>query len=435
MRSSAGGRLVLLLVILASLRAAHLAAAPGDLDPTFGVDPLWGPGPLGPGMVLIDDEISPLGYVNANGLALQADGRIIVVVGEGTRIRRHLVSGLPDPSFGGGGSVAVGPFREIRDVAVQGNGAIVGVGFAYQPLSAADHYASIVRLLPDGTVDPAFGTAGIVDAPEGWQEELLATVLQEDGTIVAAGRIRGVKERLIVRRWLAGGAADPAFGSRGRVRRRLDRDGGLVHDLVARPGGGLIAVGQSHNKAGVFDAFLGGLLVDGRRDRTLGRRWPLHTHLGFLDDAAAAVLQGDGKLVVAGTTADTAGGEERFLVLRYLMDGSLDPAFGVGGVVTTGFGDDGAEGYGVALQADGKIVVAGGAEPDVALARYLLDGSLDPTFGVGGLVRTPIVLPGVDHAEALAVVVQADGDIVVAGVACPIASECDDHFLARYQGS
>lgn len=122
------------------------------------------------------------------------------------------------------------------------------------------------------------------------------------------------------------------------------------------------------------------------------------------------MVQDDGKIVAAGRS--TTGGAGDFALARYEADGSLDPGFGTGGLVTTDFGgDDFARA--LVLQDDGKLVAAGGSfdGSDFALARYEADGSLDPTFGTGGLVTTDF---GGDD-EAFALVLQEDGRLVAAG--------------------
>ena len=147
------------------------------------------------------------------------------------------------------------------------------------------------------------------------------------------------------------------------------------------------------------------------------------TDFGSTDDFAGAVaIQSDGNIVVAGV-----GSNSNVLIARYLPDGSLDPAFDVDGRVVAAlavpFGDV-AE---VAIQADGRILVAGtsfsGPIPRFALARFLTDGCLDTSFGVNGVVS-----PGFSHTAAPDAIpnsrlddiaLQADGRIVALGFAVP----------------
>jgi uncharacterized delta-60 repeat protein len=118
------------------------------------------------------------------------------------------------------------------------------------------------------------------------------------------------------------------------------------------------------------------------------------TDFGSDDVANGVATQADGKIVAAGYTRDPANGSD-FAVARYNRDGSLDSGFGNGGKVQTDFGGSDDRGSAIAVQADGKIVVAGWAlvpdvtfYTDVALARYNPDGSLDSSFGEGKCSRT-----------------------------------------------
>ena len=135
---------------------------------------------------------------------------------------------------------------------------------------------------------------------------------------------------------------------------------------------------------------------------------------GSYDYAQALVQQADGKLVAAGYSYN--GSNYDFALVRYNSDGSLDTSFGSGGVVTTGVGgsDDGV--HALVQQADGKLVAAGrsnnGSNNDFALVRYNSDGSLDTSFGSGGVVTTAVGGSD-DYAQAL--VQQADGKLVAAG--------------------
>src|SRR5262249_28123526 len=137
------------------------------------------------------------------------------------------------------------------------------------------------------------------------------------------------------------------------------------------------------------------------------------------DYARAVAVQADGKVVTVGMTTTIAGGAD-FAVTRHLRDGTLDPHFGTGGKVVTPIGGEraGDAATAVAIQADGKIVVAGlttqpgGSDIDFALVRYNADGSLDTGFGNGGKVVTSF---GAETDRIHAIAIQADGKIVVAG--------------------
>jgi uncharacterized delta-60 repeat protein len=141
---------------------------------------------------------------------------------------------------------------------------------------------------------------------------------------------------------------------------------------------------------------------------------------GSRERAFDGSIQLDGKVVLSGEII-TANEPERFALARYLTNGSLDPEFGVGGLVITAFGER-AVALSMAIQPDGKIVVVGFSGGKFALARYLTDGTLDPSFGVGGLVTTAFDA----SANASSVAIQSDGKILVAG------HGLNDFILARY---
>jgi uncharacterized delta-60 repeat protein len=135
-----------------------------------------------------------------------------------------------------------------------------------------------------------------------------------------------------------------------------------------------------------------------------------------MDHADGVAIQPDGKIVVAGS-AEGAGGRD-FAVARYHPDGSLDPTFDGDGKVTSDFASSHDQAFAVALQTGGKIVVAGETFPPssdgaFALARYNSDGSLDATFSGDGKVSVNLAVG--ENDAALAVVIQADGKIVTAG--------------------
>lgn len=223
----------------------------------------------------------------------------------------------------------------------------------------------------------------------------------------------------------APGDLDPSFGAGGMV--TTDFAGGFdeAYALVGQPDGKLVAAGLSSGSWALVRYHGNGAL-----DTSFGSGGRVTTETG---EAQAVVLQPDGKLVAAGRTGG-AGGTDIALV-RYNPDGTLDTTFGIGGLVTTDFAAGNDRGWGLVLEPDGRLVAAGrttaGGTWDFALVRYRPDGTLDPTFGSGGRVITDFA-GGSDEAYAL--VRQPDGKLV-AGGSCKLARYNHDGSLDASFGS
>jgi uncharacterized delta-60 repeat protein len=138
------------------------------------------------------------------------------------------------------------------------------------------------------------------------------------------------------------------------------------------------------------------------------------------------IVQPDGKIVICGTRLSNGATGSDFLIVRFTADGALDDGFGTNGLVTIDFdaGSGGDRANGIALQSDGKIVVAGtthGAamqSADFAVARLTADGILDRTFAGSGKTTIAFNLDdGVGDDQVDAVAIQPDGTIVLAGSA------------------
>lgn len=144
----------------------------------------------------------------------------------------------------------------------------------------------------------------------------------------------------------------------------------------------------------------------------------------------ASALQADAKIIVAGVSKNESRYD--FALVRYRTDGSLDASFGTGGIVTTAVGSSNAWCNAVAIQTDGKIVAAGyarvGTHNAFALVRYNSDGSLDESFGTTGIVTTAI---GLTSAMCYAVALQQDGKIIASGDSYNGSN--DDITMVRYQ--
>jgi uncharacterized delta-60 repeat protein len=141
-------------------------------------------------------------------------------------------------------------------------------------------------------------------------------------------------------------------------------------------------------------------------DNSFGSNGIVKTDFGSDNDVANSVaVQADGKIVVAGETNNA------FAVARYNSDGSPDLTFN-GGKITTQLSSSGTKANALAIQGDGKIVVTGKADTAVATVRYKGDGALDPAFNGTGIVITPNTFDG---AGAESIAIQADGKILVGG--------------------
>ena len=146
----------------------------------------------------------------------------------------------------------------------------------------------------------------------------------------------------------------------------------------------------------------------GTLDPSFGGGGTLTTSVGDYAQAHAIAVQPDGKIVGAGYSF--AGGSlHQVMVVRYTSDGRLDTGFGVAGKVLTAPYPGAAEAIGVALQSDGKIVVLGTGSGN-GLVRYSNNGTLDSSFGIGGVV----VNDPTSDAKWVAIAVQSDNKIVVA---------------------
>ncbi|MFI5006336.1 MAG: choice-of-anchor Q domain-containing protein [Solirubrobacterales bacterium] len=174
----------------------------------------------------------------------------------------------------------------------------------------------------------------------------------------------------------------------------------------------------------------------GDLDPTFGSSGPVMTSFGAgrHDQGYAVAVQADGKIVVAGESYNGTGYD--VALARYTELGALDPDFGAGGLVLTPFPASRVTVRAVAVQADGSIVVGGntgtvGPPGQFLLIRYTPGGALDPTFGAGGIVMTSF---GSDRSnDVTAIGIQADGKIVAAGSSVLVGAGARGEFaLARY---
>src|SRR5215471_13159233 len=312
-----------------------------------------------------------------------------------------------DPTFGTGGKVTT---DMAGAVAVQADGKLVMAGGSYISSNGNSAFA-LERFNSNGALDASFGTGGKVTTDFGGRFGGARSVaLQPDGKIVAAGGlVIGLFNDFVLARYNSNGTLDTNFGTGGKV----ITDFGVSADAmsVAVQPDGKIVVGGSANLDGGYNFELVRYNNNGTLDATFGTDGKVTTTFGVPQQgfsfalAYSLALQQDGKIVLAGES--TINGDRDFALARYNSNGTLDPSFGTGGRVTTTFGQNDVA-FSVAVQPDGKIVTAGFALFKFALARYNSNGTLDAGFG------TVTAIFGGD-SDDVSIAVQPDGKIVVSG--------------------
>jgi uncharacterized delta-60 repeat protein len=462
------GVIIIVITLCWPARRVLAGTADGQLDPTFGSG-----GKVRSSVGLAFDIVG--------AVAIQEDGKIVVVgsssnsvTGFDFAVARYTVDGKFDTSFGSGGTVTR-DFQRSDDravaVAIQGDGKIVLAGTVNVPGPNTHSDFAVIRVHADGRLDQTFGVEGwaMADLGSNFFERATSVVLQRDEKIVVGGEtfVSRFETDFGLVRFNANGSIDRSFGVDGIVKQNFGPDtSATVRGLAVQrddngviAGDKIIAVGYAGNPGlnRPLDFALVRYNPDGSLDPTFGSGGLVTTDIGGGHDLVNAVaLQPDGKIVVAGGSSKLNEVPTAFALARYNTDGALDPHFGSGGIVTTSFpaslepdttsdGDVLAEAFALAIR-DGKIVafgdriVDGRPAPsgiDFIGARYLIDGSLDTSFGTGGLVMTDFTenarLPSDDFGVGVAI--QKDDKIVGVGSLVAGDGSGSDFGLVRYLAS
>ena len=272
----------------------------------------------------------------------------------------------------------------------------------------------------DGDLDPTFGTNGYVSHNIGDSiDEGMTVAIQSDGKIVAAGysyMYEGNDSVFLVTRYNSNGSLDSTFDNDGIVTTSFSSIGyDQTSDMVIQSDGKILVAGASHGEYN-YDFGLVRYNSDGSLDSGFGVNGIVVTDYGKENNIPnAIVLQNDGKIIVAGGTRSSVG-EMKFLLVRYTENGNLDPTFGDDGIVFTSIGSGNDWINDIALQNDGKFLVAGasdnGSENDFVVARYGTDGTLDTTFGIDGVVTIDF---NNDDDQVKDIAIQSNGKILLIG--------------------
>ncbi|HEU5098477.1 MAG TPA: hypothetical protein VFU22_05630 [Roseiflexaceae bacterium] len=444
--------------------------APGALDPTFAG--------------FTDDGIvNPAGLANATSIAVQPDGKIVVVGPAATTdefaVFRYLPNGQPDNTFDGDGKVSISNMFTAADVALQSDAKIVVAGFR------GPAGFQVARLTPAGALDPSFGQGGWLNDNDIRLDTLTTVLVQRDGKIVvcgSAGQFEGEGD-FAVTRYNANGARDFSFGN-GIV---FIAFGGndLCYDSVQQADGKLVFAGLRRN-ASPFnyddDFAVARLNSSGKLDSGFDKDGKLTTGFGHFEAATGVAIQPDGKIVALGSdynantsymarynsngtldkTFDGDGkltipvdklwkvavqpdgkmlavgfhkspdGDKKFAVYRLLASGALDTSFDFDGVAWLDFGgaDDG---FAVSAQPDGRILVAGTMGSAAVVARLWQNGTQFDTGGqqVQSLSFGQLYPPG-SYATAFALATQADGKLLSAGELRNKAGTAAEAIITRF---
>ena len=374
--------------------------ADGSLDATFGNN----------GIV-----ITAIGQHSlASAVALQDDGKI-VVVGEGQlsqgqsfAVVRYNANGSLDSSFGNGGVVTtlISTRGFLTDIAIQPDGKIVASGNATIPGGIGGvTTTTVARYNTDGSLDVTFDGDGVTQAiPPGSGFPVAGipwgVALQQDQKIVVAGDCDlGALTDFCVSRYNSDGSLDSTFDGDGIAITSFDAVfGSSARDVLIQPNGKILAAGVRFVESGA-EAVLARYNDDGSRDILFDGDGRVITATSQLRIAAIA-LQSGGKILAVGDSSD--GSVLRITVLRYHVDGTLDNTFGNGGIVTTPIGTLGGNGNAIAVQPDGNIVVGGLANFDLEGSTFLSDFAL-VRYGEPANVAPVVTMTGPPSGSVFAV--------------------------------
>ncbi len=329
---------------------------------------------------------------------IDADGRILLV-GSTTDYQsyrllliRLLPDGTLDTAFGDGGVVVqnvgeVTSFGEDmgQDVVLDADGNILVSGSSYN----ADYVRRpvVVKFLPDGALDTSFGVEGVASIPvmEVGSSSFDGMAVQPDGKIVAAGYF-GMTELwyvLLLARFNADGTLDTSFGDEGVVKYNHGNVDDEASDLKLGPDGSIVVAGMTVTQTYDYSALLAKFTPDGVLDTNFGTAGAVEENLANFDYACNLALMPDGKIVMAGTSGEGPPGSFDQAIWKYLPDGLRDASFGDNGLSHVVIPGHSTMIYGMAVQADGKVLIGGQARtPSVENHFYVARFSNDLTTGI-----------------------------------------------------
>lgn len=377
-----------------------------------------------------------------NSVAIQKNGKIVVggYTLNGAKndfaVTRFNSNGSADNSFGNSAIVITdinNSENYAGSVAIQADDKILLAGYSD---SATIQRFALTRYNVNGTLDNSFGNDGKLEGNyKQSHTEFNASVLQPDGKLLVAGSAwNGIDNDFAIARYNSNGSPDKTFGNNGQQITDLGATDEAV-SIALQPDGKIVVAGRSGDNYGLYQFAAARYTADGILDNTFnGNGKLLLSSLGKQDLCSSVALQRDGKIVMIGFTyIGNGSNDSRFAIARLNSDGSLDNTFSDDGKQVTDFDDAECFATSVAIQNDGKIVVAGriflNNRDNFALARYNTDGSLDLSFSQDGKQNNVF---GTDNYFAESMSLQKDGKIVLAGFSETIGGNSSAFLVARY---
>ena len=392
----------------------------GGLDSTFGTN----------GKV-----ITTIGtFSSAKSIALQSDGKIIVAGSsfngndDDFTLVRYTAKGIIDNSFGDNGIVTtpIESDNNINSIIIQKINNSEKIIIAGGSSNGINFDFALARYNLNGTLDNAFGENGsgiVITSLSDKDDQAISVSIQSNSQtgsaprIVLAGFVQEIENAInepAFEGFTTSGKLDHSFGNVGISITPITFSGSICNSIAILKGGKIIAAGSTHNiDRPVFS--LACYNSDGSLDHTFGKNGIVITDVGH-GEANAVAVQNDGKFLAGGYSI--LGNLHVFTIVRYNTNGSLDSTFGINGIVQTPIRNLPSDIQSISIQNDGKIIAAGNSfnthlENDYALVRYNIDGSLDSSYGANG-----IVIPNPNFSEftsAQSITIQKDGKSVIGG--------------------
>ena len=401
------------------------AAAPGDLDSSFNGSGKLTFAPGGKQAEIDDIAIQPdgklvlAGWVDQDGTGGEVDFLVVRLNSDGSFDQGFGSGGIATVNFSGKGMTS----DTASGVAVQPDGKIVVGGSTHDSGGGGGTYMGIARLNSDGTPDASFNPAGYPHegpAPVGQQEISLQSatndlVLDASGRILLGGSVDsgGPFPDAFVLRLTRSGEADTSFnGGSAIIQFSWLAHANSVSRLALQPDGKIVAAGWGEytdgDRAAAVARIVPGAVEDESFGGTDGEVYYDIAPNGQ-DSAEDLVIQPDGKIDVAGY----GRADQVMVVSRLTADGNLEKSLSGQSSAFADFGGTDTASA-IALQSNGKMILGGSTTHDMAIARFQANGLPDGTFGPDG--KRTVSFPGGDSA-AFAMALQADGKVVLAGFA------------------